>query len=73
MARDTRTRVFPNLVAYFNDDHADSQAQVARELGISTAFLSMIKWRERQPELKLAMKISERCHVPLESLVRKAS
>lgn len=65
-------RVYPNLVSFF-DKADETQQQIANELGISTAYMSMIKWRQRQPDLKLALKISERCNVPLESLIRKAS
>jgi Helix-turn-helix. len=65
-------RVYPNLVSYF-DKTDETQQQVASELGISTAYMSMIKWRQRQPDLALALRISERCNVPLESLIRKAS
>lgn len=68
-----RSRVFPSLIAYFNDDGSDSQTQVARELGISKSFLCMIKWHEREPGIELALRISKRCNVPLESLIRKAS
>jgi DNA-binding XRE family transcriptional regulator len=65
-------RVFPDLVNYFNKTD-ETQAQVAKELGISTSYLCMIKWREREPNLDLAIRIAERCNVPLESLIRKAS
>lgn len=65
-------RVFPSLVAFFNQS-TETQQQIADELGISKAYMSMIKWRERQPDLELALKIADRCNVPLESLIRKAS
>lgn len=65
-------RIYPNLLAFFRAN-PETQAQIADELEISPAFLSMIKWGERQPQLSLALKIADRCHVPLESLIRKAS
>lgn len=66
-------RIYPDLIAYFNADDTDTQSQVAKELGISTPYLSMIKWREREPNIDLALRISNRCNVPLESLIRKVS
>lgn len=64
-------RVYPDLATYIRDNDGLTQAELARELGISESFLSMIKSRERQPTLPLALKISARCHVPLESLLQK--
>lgn len=66
-------RVYPNLAAFFRANPEQTAAAIADELGVSAPFISMIKWRERQPKLELALKIAERCHVPLESLIRKAS
>ena len=62
-------RTYPNLAAFF---HAEGriQNQVAHELGISSSLLSMIRWGLRQPQLDLALRISDRCRVPLESLIR---
>lgn len=70
-------RVYPNLAAFLRE-HDGTAHELARELGISPPLLSMIKWRVRQPRLELALKIAERCNVPLESLLlpkphRKAS
>jgi transcriptional regulator with XRE-family HTH domain len=64
-------RVYPHLRAYFKDKLNPTATEIADELGISYAFLSQIKWGERQPQLALALKIADRCHVPLESLVRR--
>jgi transcriptional regulator with XRE-family HTH domain len=63
-------RVYPNLSAYFRDS-GETLTQVAAELGISLPYMSMIKAGERQPSLSTALKIAARCHVPLESLIRK--
>lgn len=64
-------RVFPNLIAFFKANPDVSGQDLAQEFGISYAYMSMIKWGTRQPSLPLALRISGRCHVPLESLVRK--
>lgn len=63
-------RVYPNLIAYFKDSPDDAAQDVAKDVGCSTSFLSMIKWGQRQPSLPLALKISRRCNVPLESLLQ---
>lgn len=62
-------RVYADLRAFFKDKQNPTATAIADELGISYAFLSQIKWGVRQPQLGLALKISDRCHVPLESLV----
>lgn len=64
--------MYPSLTAYFQENE-ETQAQVADELEISYAYMSMLKWGLRQPPLDLALKIARRCNVPLESLLRKAS
>lgn len=66
-------RVYPNLAAYFKDNDDETMTQVAGELGITLGHLSMIKWGDRQPTLDLALRIASRCHVPIESLLRRAS
>jgi transcriptional regulator with XRE-family HTH domain len=70
-------RVYPNLHAFFRDHRDVRMMDIADELGISYSLLSMIKWGSRQPRLELALKLAERCNVPLESLLlpkgRKAS
>lgn len=63
-------RVYPNLKAFFKDTDETLQ-QVAKDVGCSMPFLSMIKWGTRQPSLPLALRIAHRCHVPLESLVQQ--
>lgn len=64
-------RVYANLKAYFRAEGYGTQQALARELGISTGNLSMIKWGTRQPKLGLALRIADRCHVPLESLIKE--
>ena len=63
-------RIYPNLHSYFVE-HPRTQSQIADEMGISMAFLSNIKWGNREPNLPLALKIARRCQVPLESLIVK--
>lgn len=67
-------RVYANLRAYFADKQNPTATVIADELGISLPFLSQIKWGTREPSLTLALTISARCNVPLESLIlpRKA-
>lgn len=62
-------RIYPDLHSYFREN-GDSVTQVASDVGCSIAHLSMIKWGTRQPTLALALRIAERCGVPLESLLR---
>lgn len=62
-------RVYANLRAYFADKQNPTATAVADELGISYAFLSQIKWGVREPSLTLALSLSARCNVPLESLI----
>lgn len=64
-------RVYPSLIAFFKANPDVAGQDLARELGISFAYMSMIKWGVRQPRLGLALKIAERCNVPLESLIIK--
>lgn len=64
-------RVYPNLRAFFEANPDVSGESLARELGISFSYMSMIKWGQREPRLPLALKIQDRCNVPLESLIHK--
>lgn len=62
-------RVYADLVSYFKENPDDSAQQVADEVGCSYAYLSLIKWGHREPNLALALRLARRCRVPLESLV----
>lgn len=64
-------RVYGSLKAFLADKHNPTLTDLASELDISIPYLSQIKWGERQPPLHLALKIAERCNVPLESLLRR--
>ena len=66
-------RVYPNLRAYFKDHPEESAYQIAKDVECSPAYLSMIKWGQRQPALDLALRLANRCHVPLESLLRQTA
>lgn len=63
-------RIYPDLAAFFDDPKNPTQVELARELGISTPYMSMLKCRQREPDIALAIKIMQRCRVPLESLIR---
>lgn len=62
--------VYADLEAFFKDKRNPSQNVLAEELGITPTHLSMIKWRQREPDIELAIKITRRCRVPWESLIR---
>ncbi len=62
-------RTYPNLKAYFRAE-GRTQGDLAHELGISPALMSMYKNGDRQPPLAVALRISERCRIPPESLIR---
>lgn len=64
-------RVYSNLRAFFEANRDIRAMDIADEIGCSLSQLSMIKWGVRQPNLELALKIAERCNVPLESLLRR--
>lgn len=64
-------RTYPNLLAYFNET-GDTQERFAAKLGISQSYMSKIVRNLQQPELRLALKIARKAHVPLESLLRQA-
>jgi hypothetical protein len=40
-------------------------------MGCSPAFISMIKDGLREPNLDLAIRLADHCHIPLESLVKR--
>lgn len=71
-ARIMAIRVFASLAAYLRDRGRGGQVELAAELGISPAYLSLLKDRQRQPPLDLALRISAHCAVPLESLLKLA-
>lgn len=44
-----------------------SQNQLARECGVSTAYLSLIAQRKRQPSLPVALRLQARTGIPVEA------
>lgn len=66
----THVRIYADLAAFFEDTANPTQSELADELGISVSLMSMIKCRQREPDIALAIKIMDRCRVPLESLIR---
>ena len=65
-------RVYPNLETFF-DETRTQQDVFAGELGISASYLSRIKNNLAEPPLELALKISRKANVPLESLIREVT
>ena len=49
-----------------------SQASLARELGISRGYLSLILSGQRTPSRDLAARIARACGIAIESLVQEA-
>lgn len=64
-------RIYPDLIAFFADTQQETMSAIAKDVGCSLPFLSEIKWRKKQPQLSLALRIAQRCNVPLESLIRQ--
>lgn len=63
-------RTFPDLKTYLNET-GETQERLAERLGITQSYMSKIVRNLQQPELKLALLIAKKTHVPLESLIRK--
>ena len=61
-------RAYRNLVEFF-EKTGTRQEDFADQLGISSAYVSLIANGRRQPALDLALKIVELANVPLETLV----
>jgi transcriptional regulator with XRE-family HTH domain len=68
-------RIYPSLDAYLKfEGNRGTATRLAEELEINPSYLSLIRAGLRMPALDLALKISRRCNVPIESLIpRKAS
>jgi hypothetical protein len=64
------SRIYPDLNAFFKANPDETVNQVAKDVECSAPMLSMVRWGTRQPRLPLALRISARCHVPLESLIK---
>jgi transcriptional regulator with XRE-family HTH domain len=63
-------RIYPSLDAFFKfEGNHGTATRLAEELEINPSYLSLIRSGRRMPALDLALKISRRCHVPIESLI----
>jgi transcriptional regulator with XRE-family HTH domain len=60
------------LAEFFARKGAPTQDAIARELGITAAYVSLIASGKRQPALRLALRIESVTGVPAASLVMKA-
>lgn len=65
-------RTYPNLRSYLKGT-GQTQADLAARLGKSQPFISKLLNGLIQPSLHEALRISERCGVPVESLVTRES
>jgi transcriptional regulator with XRE-family HTH domain len=57
------------LAEFFEQKNAPTQDAIARQLGITGAYVSLIAAGKRQPALKLALRIEALTGVPVASLV----
>jgi hypothetical protein len=64
------SRIYPDLNAFFRDNPDETLTAVAKDVRCVPSMLSMVRWGTRQPRLQLALRISRRCNVPLESLIK---
>jgi len=66
-------RVLPNFAAWLAANRDVTLTELAREWNVKISMLSMIKYGQRQPKLPLAIKMIDRCNIPLESLIKKSA
>lgn len=59
------------LAEFFEQDGAPTQGVIAKQLGVSPAYISMIAAGSRQPSLGLALEIHKLTGVPAASLVSR--
>jgi len=64
-------RVYRNLDAFFRANPDVTMQALSDELGISLPMMSQMRWGLRTPRLSKAVKIAERCNIPVESLLSK--
>jgi transcriptional regulator with XRE-family HTH domain len=58
---------YPSLAAFFGEDRP-GRASVAKKLGISESYLSLLVDGKRTPSLPLALRISKLTGVPVDAL-----
>lgn len=63
---------YRTLADYFKQQNHTSQIALARRLGISKSYMSMLVSGDRQPALDLAIEIEKATGVPVASLVTEA-
>jgi len=68
-----RQRIYPNLAAWLEAHPDQTITDLAHDLGVGVPFLSMIKWGQREPRLGLALELTKRCNIPLESLLKRTA
>ena len=64
-------RVYADLDAFFRGNPDLTMQEVSNELGISLSMMSYLRSGLRQPRLTTALRIAERCNIPVESLLTK--
>jgi DNA-binding transcriptional regulator YdaS (Cro superfamily) len=62
-------RKYSNLADYFKQNPKVTQGALARRLGVTPAYVSLLASGDRQPALKLALAIESLTGVSVESLV----
>jgi transcriptional regulator with XRE-family HTH domain len=67
-----KRRTYQNLTSYMKA-HGLNQTELADELGRSQAYISKLLNGLQQPSLEEAIRISEHCRIPVESLVIRES
>ena len=63
---------YRTLADYFNQT-GDTKEAIAEKLDISRSYVSLIASGDRQPALRLALRIAKLTGVPVESLVKARS
>jgi transcriptional regulator with XRE-family HTH domain len=61
-------RKFKSLAEYF-EQTKDTQGKLARRLGVSRSYVSLLTSGDRQPALDLALRIQKETGVPSSALV----
>lgn len=66
-----RSRVYPSLGAYLDDwgRQGKTQSEFATSFGISMGYLSDLKHGKVGCSLRLAKRLSDECHIPIEAFI----
>jgi transcriptional regulator with XRE-family HTH domain len=65
-------RVYANLAQYLKQSGI-TQQEFADILGVSQSYISRVANGIQEPSLEMALQISEKANIPIESLVQNAS